>query len=210
MLTGGKPLRAFENKLRATLAGAQTILDIGTSQRFAKELRAYERWFHDKNYIAAGYEPALEYGVYSCDCHQDIENLTYPENSFDAVISIEVLEHTRDPFRAAAEIKRVLRPSGSLLLTTPFLTSYHGKSGAAQSHSAYPDLWRFTHEGLLHLFKDFAHKEVIPLGGPMESGLVALHAARLLRSSLIRKGLDCIDRPKLGRATVRHLFWGVK
>jgi predicted SAM-dependent methyltransferase len=49
------------------------------------------------------------------------------DGQVDAVICLEVLEHVGYPFRAAGELVRVLRPGGRLLLTVPFLTSYHGK-----------------------------------------------------------------------------------
>lgn len=43
-----------------------------------------------------------------------------PDNSFDFVILSEVIEHLRiSPFRALLEIKRILKPQGFLLLTTP-------------------------------------------------------------------------------------------
>lgn len=52
----------------------------------------------------------------------DVENAPLPfgENSFDVVIFAEVIEHlTMDPVAALLEIKRVLKPGGRLILTTP-------------------------------------------------------------------------------------------
>ena len=43
-----------------------------------------------------------------------------PDESFDVVIFSEVIEHLRiSPFRALTEIKRMLRPGGRLVVTTP-------------------------------------------------------------------------------------------
>lgn len=43
-----------------------------------------------------------------------------PDNSFDVVILAEVIEHLRiSPLRALLEIKRLLKPEGLLILTTP-------------------------------------------------------------------------------------------
>jgi Methylase involved in ubiquinone/menaquinone biosynthesis len=52
----------------------------------------------------------------------NVENdcLPYPDNHFDVVLFCEVLEHlTNDPFRALGEIRRVIKPGGRLILTTP-------------------------------------------------------------------------------------------
>lgn len=47
------------------------------------------------------------------------EGLPYPHESFDLVLSHEVLEHVEDDHRSAAEIARVLRPGGRLVLFVP-------------------------------------------------------------------------------------------
>jgi Methyltransferase domain len=52
--------------------------------------------------------------------HQDLTTLSYPEGSVDVVLSSDVLEHIPDPYRAHAEIHRVLRPGGSHVFTVPF------------------------------------------------------------------------------------------
>ena len=51
----------------------------------------------------------------------------YPDNSFDLVTGMEILEHLAlDPYFFFAEANRVLRPGGHLLLTTPNVTSHRG------------------------------------------------------------------------------------
>lgn len=42
----------------------------------------------------------------------DVLDLTYPDDSFDVVISSQVYEHVADPFRMMKEIYRVLAPGG--------------------------------------------------------------------------------------------------
>jgi SAM-dependent methyltransferase len=54
------------------------------------------------------------------------ESLPFGDESFDAVLSIAVLEHVRDPFRCAAEITRVLKRGGRLYAIVPHLQPYHG------------------------------------------------------------------------------------
>jgi SAM-dependent methyltransferase len=72
------------------------------------------------------------------------EVLPFRDASFDAVISIAVLEHVRDPFRCAAELVRVLKPGGRLLAAVPLLQPLHG----------YPHhYYNMTHQGLRALFE---------------------------------------------------------
>ena len=50
---------------------------------------------------------------------QDAERLTFPDASFDLVISQDVMEHLADPWRGFSEIQRTLRPGGVHLFTVP-------------------------------------------------------------------------------------------
>lgn len=43
----------------------------------------------------------------------------FEDNSFDFVVSFQVIEHIEDDNRFMAEIKRVLKPGGKLIFTTP-------------------------------------------------------------------------------------------
>lgn len=71
------------------------------------------------------------------------EVLPFVDQSFDAVISIAVLEHVKDPFLCAKEIARVLKPGGDLICCVPFLQPLHG----------YPHhYYNMTHQGLANLF----------------------------------------------------------
>ena len=76
------------------------------------------------------------------------EELPFRDNVFEAVISIAVLEHVKDPFRCAREIARVLKPGGDLICCVPFLQPYHG----------YPNhYYNMTHQGLRNLFEGMVH-----------------------------------------------------
>jgi SAM-dependent methyltransferase len=47
------------------------------------------------------------------------EHLPFPANSFDLILSHEVLEHVQDDVKAVREIVRALRPGGRLVLFVP-------------------------------------------------------------------------------------------
>ena len=52
--------------------------------------------------------------------YRDVLKTGFPEQSFDAVISLGVLEHFEDgPERALAEVRRILKPGGLFLVTVP-------------------------------------------------------------------------------------------
>ncbi len=65
-----------------------------------------------------GSEESVEFEFRSANIEQSV--LPYPDNAFDFVLFCEVLEHmTNDPMRALLELKRVLKPNGCMVLTTP-------------------------------------------------------------------------------------------
>jgi SAM-dependent methyltransferase len=68
-----------------------------------------------------------------------------PSGSFDAVISVDVFEHIREPWLAASEIVRLLRPGGF---------TYHSTLFSWRYHPCPVDYWRFTPAALSFLFGD--------------------------------------------------------
>jgi 2-polyprenyl-3-methyl-5-hydroxy-6-metoxy-1,4-benzoquinol methylase len=53
--------------------------------------------------------------------------LPHEEDSFDTVVCIDGIEHIERPFDFAEECARVLRPGGSLVVTTPNITSLRSR-----------------------------------------------------------------------------------
>ncbi len=52
--------------------------------------------------------------------HEDLTALSFDSEALDHVLTFDVLEHVPDYERGLAEIARVLRPGGQLLVTVPF------------------------------------------------------------------------------------------
>jgi SAM-dependent methyltransferase len=50
----------------------------------------------------------------------DLQNIPFPDDSFDLVIANHVLEHVDDDLAALAQIRRVLRAGGHAILQTPY------------------------------------------------------------------------------------------
>jgi SAM-dependent methyltransferase len=62
----------------------------------------------------------------------------------DVVFCEQVLEHVREPWRAARTLHDLLRPGGKLVISTPFLIRIHPEP---------TDYWRFTPDGLRALLE---------------------------------------------------------
>jgi SAM-dependent methyltransferase len=137
--------RWFEDKLRI-LAEADHVIDIGGGRVTKRHLfRSYQ--VVDVN---AAYKP---------DILADIQELPMADGSVGAALCLEVLEHVEDPFKAVAELHRVLKPGAMLLVSVPFIWPYHAAPGL------YQDFWRFTPDGLRRLFKGFRDVEIVKKGG---------------------------------------------
>ena len=90
--------------------------------------------------------------------------LPYPDASFDAVLLLNALYIAPEPGATLSEIRRVLKPDGVALLTTPLIANE-----MREPH----DYARFTSEGLGRLASEagFAGTELVPIGERFTSAL---------------------------------------
>jgi SAM-dependent methyltransferase len=110
--------------------GPNTVLDYGAG------ISPYRSFFPGADYRPAdlGSEPSLYYKI-------GLESkIPEKDDSFDLILSTQVLEHVENTADYLSECHRLLKPGGKLLLTT---------HGIWEDH-AYPyDFWRWTDGGLM-------------------------------------------------------------
>jgi SAM-dependent methyltransferase len=72
-------------------------------------------------------EAKARFGEYAEELVEaDLRKLPFEDDSFDAVVSFETIEHVEEPERALAELDRVLRPDGILVISSPNPDGYVG------------------------------------------------------------------------------------
>jgi len=101
-----------------------------------------------------------------------IESIPAPDASFDLVLCAQVLEHVDDPGRGIAELSRVTRPGGRVLLSTHGTMVYHPNP---------VDFWRWTGAGLERLFRENGDwcSVTVSAGSGTASSLTMLNAIYL-------------------------------
>lgn len=118
----------IEKSLKKIPAGL-TILDVGAGESQFKKFCGHLK------YIAQDfgkYDGSSTMGLQmdkwdnsKLDIVSDITTIPLPDNSVDAIMCTEVLEHVPDPLTAIKEFNRLIKPGGYLLITAPFVSLTH-------------------------------------------------------------------------------------
>lgn len=163
-------LAALAGKL--SLPPAPRVLDYGCADV------PYRRFFGaDADYVAADLP-----GNAQATLHLEADGtVPLPDDSCDAVLSTQVLEHVTDPARYLAEAHRVLRPGGQMLLSTHGVFVYHPDPD---------DFWRWTCAGLQRAVEEAGFEVVevegiiglLPTGLQLVQDAIYWHLPRLLRA----------------------------
>ncbi|GAL92260.1 conserved domain protein [Microcystis aeruginosa NIES-44] len=106
------------------------ILDAGAGEQQFKNLCSHLNYVAQDfaQYNGQGNERGLQVGAWNqtqLDIISDITAIPEPDESFDAIMCVEVFEHLPEPLLALKEFSRLLRPNGNLIITAPFCSLTH-------------------------------------------------------------------------------------
>lgn len=150
----------YERRVRPELDGGLKAVEFGGSNGFIQEL------FVGVEYEVAPNAPAV-----------DVQDLSsFPADTYDFVILDEILEHVRDPWRAVEEVRRILKPGGTLITSSPFMIAVH---------KVPEDYWRFTEAAMHVLLARYSQVESFSWGNPA--------AVRFLLDGMMVSTQDAID-----------------
>lgn len=113
-------LKAYDEAAR--LASGSDVLDIGCNTGYGTMAFVdVARRVVGVDVSAKAIEVARSTAVDGRPEFEVIDGLTlpFPDDSFDLVVSFQVIEHIEDPVPYLREIKRVARPGATILFTTP-------------------------------------------------------------------------------------------
>lgn len=184
--------------LADSLPYSARVLDAGAGE--CRHAACFPRQRYYGVDLALG-DPAWDYS--RLDAIADLSALPFRDASFEACLNIVTLEHVRQPQAVLAELARVLKPGGRLLLVVPH---------AWEIHQAPHDYFRYTRHGVRHLVEGAGLQplQISPMGGYFRflsrqllnglqffPGLWFLPAALLLAPpALVAPLLDFLDRER--------------
>lgn len=86
----------------------------------------------------------------------DMQNLPFQNDTFNFVISDQVIEHLENPHQAIQESYRVLKKGGIAIHTTCFINYIHLNP---------IDFWRFSPEALRYICRDCGFSQILQCEG---------------------------------------------
>jgi len=124
------PSCGLNNRMRATVFvfKAMVASPPGSKVFLAEQLTPIYEWFQNNvpgvvgsEYLGSDHVPGREneMGVR----HENLTALSFGSEDFGVVVCLDVLEHVPDYLAAVREIRRVLHPGGSLVLSVPMILS---------------------------------------------------------------------------------------
>ena len=130
-------LRWLQYERMARLALTGTVLDFGGGDRinYADSIPRWAGAGQTFEYRSANIDPAVQ------PTFQLRTGKPFPigDASFDVVLSLSTLEHVYELDETLAELHRVLKPGGRLILSVPFMFRVHGHPD--DYHRGTPSFW---------------------------------------------------------------------
>jgi SAM-dependent methyltransferase len=176
------------SQLRAGEITGKRVIEVG-SMDVNGSLRSWIEQFGPASYV--GVDLTEGPGVDEiCDAGELVDR--FGRESFDLVISTEMLEHVRDWRRVVSNLKNLLAPGGVLLVTT--------RSAGFGYHGFPYDFWRFGVDDFARIFSDTTVQSLA--ADPDDPGvfLKAVRPARFTECALdgmslysVLKSRRCVD-----------------
>jgi SAM-dependent methyltransferase len=155
------------------------LLDVGCGDKqFERIFRPYVDEYLGIEHETTFHATAANLAASGPDYLYDGDRLPFEDGSFDTVVNIQVLEHTPKPRQLVAEMARVLKQDGALILAAPF---------SFRLHEEPHDYFRYSPHGLSELCNEagLAVERVEQVGslwsliGHKVNSYLALHVARI-------------------------------
>jgi len=101
----------------------------------------------NRNYTRSEYMPAHDFGaeVEERLFNVDLQRICFPNESFDYVMTSDVMEHVPDDQSAHREIHRCLKAGGAYLFTVPYDDAMHANRVLASIQNGQPVFYEAPH-----------------------------------------------------------------
>jgi uncharacterized protein YbaR (Trm112 family)/predicted SAM-dependent methyltransferase len=168
-------------------AGEQLVLHIGAGATVQKYPNCIE----------------FEHKIFKhTDVVGDAHRLPFRDASFDRVFAFNVFEHLREPARAAAEIARVLKPTGLVAVHTAFLQAVHEEPA---------HFYNTTEYGLREWFADF-EIEKLSVSPNFSPGVMLAYLMSSVRTVMQESGIAWREQAIVQETTLGEWadFWAGK
>jgi len=142
-----KEQNAFLRDRVGVLPNIKSVLNAGSNpEALDKEGLRYRDYFPNAEFYTLDKNVELKYPNHFC---LDLHDLSMLNKRFDLVLCMSVLEHVKNPFVVAKQLKSVIADGGYLFVSVPLFYPVH-----KSPDEGFSDYWRFTDDGLRELFED--------------------------------------------------------
>lgn len=172
-----KTIYDFVQRVSSQYSG-NSILDFGCGSK------PYEELFKAETYIGCDvYISGHENDDKRADVYYDGRTIPFEAESFDIVLSTQVLEHVEEFDEIFHELIRVLKKDGVMILTVPFCFEEHEKPF---------DFRRFTGFGIRKLFTDNG-MEILEMEKSTDYKTAIMYMKCMYRDNKYRKNKNLLN-----------------